>query len=129
MKTIKISTDKKYQLIDITEKVSKVASQLKSGIILIFTTHTTAGIMITENEPNLKKDWLSVLESEFKDRKFLHDKLDGNAKSHILGGLISPQETIVVEDGLVLGTWQNIFLVELDGPRNRSVVIKTIKDD
>ena len=129
MKRLEISTDKKYQLVDITNEVSKVASELKSGIISVFTTHTTAAIIITEDEPNLRKDWLSVLESEFKGREFLHDKLDNNAKSHILGGLLGPEEVIIVDDGLVLGTWQSVFLVELDGPRNRNVVIKSIKDD
>ena len=129
MKKLEISTNKKYQLIDITNEVSKVANELKSGIISVFTTHTTAAIIVTENESNLKKDWLSILESELKDRKFLHDKLDNNAKSHILGGMLGPEETLIVDDGLILGTWQSVFLVELDGPRNRKVIIKSIKDD
>ena len=129
MKKIEVSTDKKYQLVNITKEVDSCVKDLESGIVNIFTTHTTAGILITEDEKNLKKDWLNILSSKLKDERFLHDKIDDNARSHILAGLISPGETLPVERGAILGRWQNIFLVELDGPRNRKVIIKSIKND
>jgi len=123
------STNKKYELIDITEVVKKHAKG-KRGLISIFTPHSTAAILITENEPNLKKDWIGFLESLVEERSFLHDRIDDNAGSHILSGLIGQGKTIPVDGSVSTGTWQQIFLVELDGPRAvRKVNIKIIEDE
>lgn len=128
MTKIKISTTGKYDLIDITDDVID-AIDIKNGLVTVFAKHTTAGILITENEVNLKKDWIKFFKESFDGKQFNHDKLDGNGGSHLLGGLVGSSETLIVEDGIVLGNWQRIFLVDFDGPRTRELVIKTIKDD
>jgi len=76
----------------------------------------------------LKNDWLKILKKIVEGEKFEHDRIDDNADSHILSGVLGQGKTLPVENGRIIrGTWQQIFLVELDGPRTRRVVIKAIK--
>jgi len=125
-----VSTKNRYQLIDITEKVEEIIreSKIKEGICLIFTPHSTAGIILTENENGLKEDWLSLFKKLTSGIDFLHNQIDDNADSHILSGLLGQEKVLAIQDGeLIRGTWQQIFLVEFDGPRNRKVIVKTIE--
>ncbi len=127
LKEFNISTKERYELIDITERVEKIVqeSDIKNGLILVFIPHSTAGIVLTEDESGLKEDWLKVLKKLVSDFDFLHNQIDNNADSHILSGLIGQGKTLIVENGrLIRGTWQKIFLVELNGPRTRDVIIK-----
>ncbi|MBU3957004.1 secondary thiamine-phosphate synthase enzyme YjbQ [Patescibacteria group bacterium] len=127
---ITIKTEQRCQLIDITSQVESVIakSKIKDCLCLVFVPHSTAAIILTENEPGLKNDWLKVLKKLVEDEEFEHNRIDDNADSHILSGLLGQGKVIPIEGGqLVRGTWQEIFLVELDGPRTRRVVIKLIK--
>src|SRR4030042_2319251 len=124
---ISVSTQNRYQLIDITDQVEKALAKekVKDGLCLVFVPHSTAAILLTENEPGLKNDWLKILKKLVKDEQFEHDQIDNNADSHILSGLLGQGKVLPIEKGkLVRGTWQQIFLVELDGPRTRKGVIK-----
>lgn len=130
-KEFSVSSKDRYQLIDITDKVEGIIreSKVKDGLVLVFVPHSTAGIVLTENEPGLKEDWLQVLKKIVSDFDFLHNRIDNNADSHILSGLLGQGKTLIIESGqLIRGTWQQIFLVELDGPRSRRIVVKIIKD-
>jgi len=130
IKEISVSTQNRYQLIDITDEVEKVVteSKIKDGLCLVFVAHSTAAIILTENESGLKNDWLKILKKIVEGEKFEHDRIDDNADSHILSGVLGQGKTLPVENGRIIrGTWQQIFLVELDGPRTRRVVIKAIK--
>jgi len=138
---INISTKERYQLIDITDKVETIVKEnnVKDGVVLVFVLHTTAGILLTENEEGLKNDWLKVLgkwvhgfnpegEQVPYGAGFEHNKNDNNADSHILAGLIGPEKILPIEDGkLIRGTWQNIFLAEFDGPRTRKIIVKVFE--
>ncbi len=124
---ISVSTQNRYQLIDITDQVEKALAKekVKDGLCLVFAPHSTAAILLTENESGLKNDWLKILKKLVKDEQFEHDQIDNNADSHILSGLLGQGKVLPIENGqLVRGTWQQILLVELDGPRTRKVVIK-----
>ena len=128
---INISTKEKYQLIDITDKVEKIVkqSEVKDGLVLVFVPHSTAGIILTENEPGLKEDWLKFLKKLVSGFNFQHDRIDNNADSHILSGFVGQERVLFVKGGQIIrGTWQQIFLLELDGPRNRKIIVKIIKD-
>ena len=128
---INVKTDQRYQLIDITDEVESVVieSKTKDGLCLVFVPHSTAAIILTENESGLKNDWLKILKKLIEGEKFEHDRIDNNADSHLLSGLLGQGKLLPIKDNrLVRGTWQQIFLVELDGPRARRVVIKIIKD-
>ncbi len=126
IKEFRVSTEKRYQLIDITEKVEQIIDQagLEQGQILIFLPHSTAGILLTENEEGLKQDWLNLLKKIISGTDFLHNRIDNNADAHLLSGLIGQGKNLPIENGqLIRGTWQNIFLAEFDGPRTRKIII------
>lgn len=126
-KQITISSSKNRELIDITAEVERFVKESKvcEGQITIFTPHATAAILINENEEGLKSDFEKIPEILLPRRQagagnqsFAHDKIDDNAVAHLAAGIIGPSETIIIKDGqLQLGTWQQIFLFELDGPR------------
>ena len=129
LKEFNISTEDRYQLIDITDRVEKIVreSKIKNGLVLIFVHHSTAAVLLTENESGLKEDWLKVLKKIVSGIDFLHNRIDNNADSHILSGLVGQGKTLVIENNkLIRGTWQQIFLVELDGPRTRKVIVKIL---
>ncbi|MBU4374244.1 MAG: secondary thiamine-phosphate synthase enzyme YjbQ [Euryarchaeota archaeon] len=125
-----IQTTTHTELIDITDRIRAVVKEsgIKDGICVISTRHTTSGIIINENERGLRKDILEMLETLVPENKsYAHNQIDNNADSHLRAVLLGNSATIPIEDGhLVLGTWQSIFFVELDGPRNRNVNIKII---
>jgi len=127
---ISVSTQNHYQLVDITSQVEEAVakSKIKNGLCLVFVAHSTAAIVLTENESGLKNDWLKILKKLVEGEEFEHDRIDDNADSHILSGLLGQGKVLPIEDGkIVRGTWQQIFLVELDGPRTRRVNIKIVK--
>lgn len=130
LEEIHISTEERYQLINITRQIrdSISKSKIEEGIVVVYSPHTTASILVTEDEEGLKKDWLSLLKRLVSNFDFLHNRIDDNGDSHILSGLISPEKSFIIKNGdLILGNWQSIFLAEFDGPRERSVFIKFIK--
>ena len=120
-------SNKRVEIIDMTQDINDILtkSKIKDGLINVFAKHSTAGIVINENESGLVKDFQNAMESLIpENNNYLHDRIDNNADSHIRSFFIGSSETIPVENGhLSLGTWQSIFFVELDGPRNRKFVI------
>lgn len=131
IKEFNISTNKKYELVDVTDKVEDLVekSGIKDGLFLVFVPHSTVGIISTENEPGLIGDWLEVLKKIVSGFDFQHDRIDDNASSHILSGLVGQEKIFIIEKGrMVRGTWQQIFLAEFDGPRDRKVLVKIIKN-
>lgn len=128
-KSFTVSSAERYQLVDITSQVEKLIGEgkIKEGICLIFVPHSTCAIIFTENEEGLKNDWLQFLRRLVEDLDFEHNQIDDNADSHILAGILGQGRVLPIENGsLQRGTWQQIFLVELDGPRTRRVVIKVV---
>ncbi len=127
MNELSVSTQERYQLLDITNQVEKIVAEnkIKEGLCLVFVPHSTAAIILTEDESGLKKDWLKILKKWVEGEKFEHDQIDNNADSHLLSGLLGQGKILPIENGRIIrGTWQQIFLVELDGPKTRKVVIK-----
>jgi secondary thiamine-phosphate synthase enzyme len=120
-------SSKRVEIIDMTQDINDILakSKIKDGLINIFARHSTAGIVINENESGLVKDFQNALESLIPENKnYLHDRIDNNADSHIRSFFIGSSETIPIENGyLSLGTWQSVFFVELDGPRSRKFVV------
>jgi secondary thiamine-phosphate synthase enzyme len=127
-----IDTRHKKQCIDITERVREIArtSGVKKGLCHVMVLHATAAIVVNENaDPNIGTDLLTALERAVPEHaNWLHDRIDNNAQAHILASVLGPSETIVLEEGdLVLGTWQGVMLVELDGPRSRKVSVTILE--
>jgi len=122
-----IKTTKKQELIDITDKIQN-SIKSKNGSILVFTPHTTCSIIINENyDPNICQDLIDSLNSLIPAGKWRHDKIDNNADAHIKASILGPSEIIPVKNSkLQLGQWQSIMLFELNGPRERKIIIKNI---
>jgi secondary thiamine-phosphate synthase enzyme len=128
--TISFATQKREELVDITERVRSIAAEHGSGreLCALYAQGATAAIMIQENwDPNIREDVLACLRSIVPRGKWLHDMEDGNGDSHIKAGIVGPSEVIPMEGGkLLLSTWQNIFFCEFDGPRDNRKVFVTL---
>lgn len=129
METIRVSTDRREQLVDITAEIrgSVESSEVESGVCVLWSLHTTAGLTVNESaDPDVARDiedWLAGAVPE--GTGYRHR--EGNADSHIKSSLVGGGETLIVEEGtLQLGTWQGVFLCEFDGPRTREVAIQIV---
>lgn len=124
---IVLSTEKRFQLIDITHEVEEAVkkSGIKNGLCLVFAPHATAAIIANEHESGLVDDILTKIKELVQpERSWKHNIIDDNAHAHIGSALISTDKVFPVRNGrLIRGTWQNIFLVEMDGPRSRRYVL------
>ena len=136
-----LETERSPQFIDITQDVVGFAqsSRVQNGFVVIYSKHTTAAIKISENEPLLHKDLEHFLagiaspnghyqHNDFSIRtvNMTEDECP-NGHAHCQHLLMSTSETIPIIDGeLELGRWQSVFLVELDRPRTREVVLQVI---
>jgi secondary thiamine-phosphate synthase enzyme len=125
MKSFTIKTSKKYEMIDITEKVNSLID-IDEGMCLVFAKHATSAIVINENyDPNICDDVLNALDKLIPEGVWKHDRIDGNAAAHIKASILGPSEMLIVKRGkLLLGRWQSLMLVELDGPREREVLVE-----
>jgi secondary thiamine-phosphate synthase enzyme len=114
-------------MIDITERVADVVRRagVSEGLCNVYVAHATAAVVVNENDdPNVCVDTLDALDRLIPAGVWRHDRIDGNAASHIQAAILGPGETIPVADGrLCLGRWQAVMLVELDGPRDRRVLV------
>lgn len=130
METIKISTSKHQDCIDITNQIQIIVknSKVEKGICFLYTPHATGGIIINENyDPNIIADFLESISKIIPEGIWRHDRIDNNGASHIKSAIISPSEYIPIENNkLKLGTWQNIMFTEFDGPRNNRTIYVTI---
>lgn len=133
MPTIIISSSKKHELIDITSEVKKIVSEskVKEGVCFLYVPHATGGITINENaDPNIKKDIIKAVNKMVPEHdNYLHDSVDNNAAAHIKSTIIGVNKAIPIKEGkLQLGTWQNVFFTEWDGPRSkRNIIVELIK--
>ena len=128
MPEIRVRTERKTQLVDITDRVQEtLAAADGASAALVFVPHTTAGVTINEHaDPAVARDFERALERLVDEGWGWQHIEDGeeNAPSHVRAGLIGPQVLVPLESGrLALGTWQGIFFCEFDGPRERRVVV------
>ena len=132
-----LKSERATELIKITDRVQQVVgkSKVKNGSINVFTLHVTTGLTINEDDPKLEEDIARfLLKAVPEDDSYAHHhffRKDGrmavNAYSHIRASLLGPSLTIPLQDGqMVLGTRQQIYLVELDGPQTRGFVIQVM---
>ena len=131
MHEIRLRTDRRTQLVDITSDVQQaVNGNGDASAALIYVPHTTAGVTINEHaDPAVARDFEAALEKMVGDDWGWQHIEEGeeNAPSHIRAALMSPQVLVPVSDGrLALGTWQGIFFCEFDGPRERKVYVSTL---
>jgi len=129
----KVSTKGFTDIIDITNEVFDIVrkSKIKDGICLISSPGSTCGITTMEYESGLIEDLKKVLEKiapMSKDYEHCKKWGDCNGYAHIRSALMKPFLAVPIEDGkLVLGTWQQITLIDFDNrPREREIMVKIV---
>jgi len=118
------------QIFDLTADVARLVAEagIAEGLCSVYVPHATAAVVINENDdPNLCDDLLDALDRLIPQGQWRHDRVDGNGAAHLKAAMLGPSETVPIRDGrLQLGTWQAIMLVDLDGPRQRRVLVTVI---
>jgi secondary thiamine-phosphate synthase enzyme len=131
MTTLTVPTSQRTEFVEVTTKVQKAVTQagIKQGVCHLYVPQTTAGVMINENaDSDVARDIRVQL-----DRLVPHDSdyrhSEGNSDSHIKAALIGTSLSVFVENGkLALGRWQGIFFCEFDGPRERQLQLKIVRE-
>ncbi len=129
LKAVSIKTSKKVEFINITGQIRRalVESGIKSGLMNIFVTHTTAGITINENaDPDVVNDMIGHFNRNVPfENNYAH--CEGNSAAHIKSTIFGPSLTLIIDQSeVLLGTWQGVYFCEFDGPRMREFLIKII---
>jgi len=131
VREIRVATERRTQLVEITDLVRGAVEPADGAALLVYVPHTTAGVTINEHaDPAVGRDFERALEQMVGDDWGWEHIEEGeeNAPSHIRAALMSPQVLIPLRDGkLALGTWQGIFFCEFDGPRERTVYLTTLR--
>jgi len=113
-------------VVNVTAEVGRALAQvsIRQGMALISVPHTTCGVCVNEDETGLREDFVRLashlLDPLERQGPFGHDRVDDNARAHLSSILIGHATMLPVSEGrLGLGTWQSLFLLEMDGPRDR----------
>ncbi len=127
MHELRVSTPQREAMVDITAQVRDVVAvhQWRSGMVVLFCPHTTAGLTINEAaDPSVARDILTTLRRLVPVQgDYQHS--EGNSDAHVKASLMGADARLLVEAGqLLLGTWQGVFLAEFDGPRTRKVWVQ-----
>ncbi|PLX85436.1 MAG: hypothetical protein C0614_04375 [Desulfuromonas sp.] len=129
MRTLKLTSRRTNELIEITDSVRDVVSHsgIRDGQVLVYTPHTTAAITINENaDPDVVTDLIAGLD-RIAPLQNNYRHLEGNSAAHIKSSLVGASETVILSNGaLQLGTWQGLYFCEFDGPRTRQVHIQVL---
>jgi len=123
-----IRTGAQREMLDLTARVAELVARagLDEGQVTVYVPHATAAIVINENDdPNVCVDVLDLLDRLIPAGRWRHDRVDGNAAAHIQAAILGPGETVPVQGGrMLLGRWQAVMLVELDGPKERHILVQ-----
>lgn len=122
MRRLKIKTGKKREVLDITDEIE---SQLSgSGLCHLLVLHTTAALTTADLDPGTDLDMLDAFEAMIPKLRYRHPHNPAHVPDHILSALIGTSLSLPFERGkLLLGTWQRVVLIELDGPRPRELAL------
>ena len=132
MNILSVKTRAKTELIDITGEVHAIVHKtgIMEGMCFVYVPHTTAAVTINENaDPSVRKDIVDEINKivPWNDH---YTHLEGNSAAHIKSSLFGATSAIPISQGrLALGTWQGIYFCEFDGPRNREVLVQTVKSE
>jgi secondary thiamine-phosphate synthase enzyme len=132
MEHLKIKTERLKQVVDLTDRLNAILSDniMAEGLCCVFVTHTTACVTTGEVGEGTEQDLLDIVEQMIPTIDFRHGHDPSHAWSHMASSILGPSLTIPVLDGaLVLGTWQSVLLIELDGPRERDVHVTLIRSE
>lgn len=131
MISIQLETKERMQVLDLTKDLVRIAKNWgKSGLVNIYCPHTTAGLTVQENyDPSVKEDLLTTLE-RLIPRNFGYKHSENNADAHIKSVLCGVSLNLPVSAGhLLIGRWQGVLFLEMDGPRRREVYLTFIESE
>lgn len=123
---LRVNTASLKEIVDLTERIQSVIqrAKMREGVCALFVAHTTAALTTGEIGEGTEQDLLEVAEQIIPSIRFRHAHDPSHAWSHMAASILGPSLTLPIVDGrLALGTWQSVMLVELDGPRERSVYV------
>ena len=126
---LRIKTTATKEVVDLTDRLAEMIrkAKMQEGLCTLFVTHTTAAVTTGEIGEGTEQDFLQVVEKMIPRIQFQHAHDPSHAWSHMASSILGPSLTVPVTGGkLVLGTWQSVMLVELDGPRERMVHVTLI---
>ncbi|MFH0973500.1 MAG: secondary thiamine-phosphate synthase enzyme YjbQ, partial [Candidatus Micrarchaeota archaeon] len=115
--------------IDVTDGIERIVAREKwrDGVLFVFVPHCTAALIVNEFEPRICRDYEKYF-AELRKQKWEHDSIDDNAAAHIGSAAAGSECFFLVKNGeILLGTWQRIILMELDGPRDRRMLLEFVK--
>ena len=121
-----VSTGSFKEVVDLTERVQALIrrANMQDGLCALFIAHTTAALTTGELGEGTEQDLLEVVEKIIPSIRFRHAHDPSHAWSHMAASILGPCLTVPVTNGrLTLGTWQSVLLIELDGPRERTVYV------
>lgn len=127
MQEITITTKQQYEVYDLTEQVHAIIKEhnITNGLCTIQALHATVGLFLSELEPNMKQDYSNVFPRLIPDIELAHDKIDGNARAHLLSALFGTNLHLIIKNGqLVIGTWQHVLFAEFDLPKERKLAVQ-----
>jgi secondary thiamine-phosphate synthase enzyme len=131
METLVVKTERRTQLVDVTDRVERAVAQAKvsSGVCYIYVPHTTAAVLINEHaDPDVAADVEATMD-RLIPRNGAYRHGEGNSDSHVKAALVGTSQVVFIESGkLALGRWQGIFFCEFDGPRERKILVKVSAD-
>ena len=133
MQRMQVKTQKKREIVDITDDVEEVLTRSysgKSGICHLAVLHTTAALTTADLDPGTDLDMLDAFEHMVPKLHYRHPHNPAHVPDHILSALIGTSIALPIESGkILLGTWQRVVLVELDGPREREIVLSLTREN
>jgi secondary thiamine-phosphate synthase enzyme len=123
VKFLGIRTERKDQVLDITPLIEREL-EAREGVCTAFVAHTTCALTTADLDPGTDLDLMEAFRNLLPDLEYRHPHDPRHTPDHILASLIGPSVSLPVHEGrLVLGTWQRVILVELDGPRQRDLYV------
>ena len=129
---LKVDTQTNKHIVDITERIDTILHDCGAqiGLCHIFAMHTTAAVTTADLDPGTDLDMLDAFAGMVPKLNYRHPHNPKHVPDHIMSAIIGPGVLVPVSDGhLLLGTWQRVILVELDGPRQRNIAVTYIKGD
>ncbi len=123
---LRVGTGSLKEVVDLTDRVQSLLrrAKMREGLCSLFIAHTTAALTTGEIGEGTEQDLLDVVEQIIPAIRFRHAHDPSHAWSHMAASLLGPSLSVPVTDGqLALGTWQSVLLIEMDGPRERTVYV------
>jgi secondary thiamine-phosphate synthase enzyme len=130
MKRLKVKTHRTREILDITDTIEEILAEggAREGICYLNILHTTAAITTADLDPGTDLDMLDAFEAMMPKLKYRHPHNPAHVPDHILSSILGTALTVPVSNSaLVLGTWQRVIVVELDGPRERDLVLNFVE--